>query len=111
MRYFVCFIVFLCLSGCLYSQTLEDLETKSFYYDVNNYSLTPESMLLLAEFVEEVKLNPIEIVEIIGYVEKHGSETYNKIKSKRRMSSIKGVIDSAIVIHQYKPENIYQQIN
>ena len=106
MRYFVCFIVFLCLSGCLYSQTLEDLETKSFYYDVNNYSLTPESMLLLAEFVEEVKLNPIEIVEIIGYVEKHGSETYNKIKSKRRMSSIKGVIDSAIVIHQYKPENI-----
>ncbi len=106
MRYFVCLIVFLCFSGCLYSQTLEDLETKSFYYDVNNYSLTPESMLLLAEFVEEVKLNPIEIVEIIGYVEKHGSETYNKIKSKRRMSSIKGVIDSAIVIHQYKPENI-----
>jgi outer membrane protein OmpA-like peptidoglycan-associated protein len=106
MRYFVCFIVFICFSGCLYSQTLENLETKSFYYDVNNYSLTPESMLLLAEFVEEVKLNPIEIVEIIGYVEKHGSETYNKIKSKRRMSSIKGVIDSAIVIHQYKPENI-----
>ena len=106
MRYFVCFIVFLCFSGCLCSQTLEDLETKSFYYDVNNYSLTTESMLLLAEFVEEVKLNPIEIVEIIGYVEKHGSETYNKIKSKRRMNTLKGVIDSAIVIHQYKPENI-----
>jgi len=82
------------------------METKSFYYDVNNYSLTPESMLLLAEFVEEIKLSPIEIVEIIGYVEKHGSETYNKIKSKRRMNTLKGVIDSAIVIHQYKPENI-----
>jgi len=82
------------------------METKSFYYDVNNYSLTPESMLLLAEFVEEIKLSPIEIVEIIGYVEKHGSETYNKIKSKRRMTTLKGVIDSDIVIHQYKPENI-----
>ena len=106
MRYFFCFIVSLCFSECLFSQTIENLETKSFYYDVNNYSLTPESMLLLAEFVEEIKLSPIEIVEIIGYVEKHGSETYNKIKSKRRMNTLKGVIDSAIVIHQYKPENI-----
>ncbi len=106
MRNWIYFILSLCFSACLCSQTIENMETKSFYYDVNNYSLTPESMLLLAEFVEEIKLSPIEIVEIIGYVEKHGSETYNKIKSKRRMNTLKGVIDSAIVIHQYKPENI-----
>ena len=106
MRNWIYLILSLCFSACLCSQTIENMETKSFYYDVNNYSLTPESMLLLAEFVEEIKLSPIEIVEIIGYVEKHGSETYNKIKSKRRMNTLKGVIDSAIVIHQYKPENI-----
>jgi len=106
MHNWIYFILSLCFSACLCSQTIENMETKSFYYDVNNYSLTPESMLLLAEFVEEIKLSPIEIVEIIGYVEKHGSETYNKIKSKRRMNTLKGVIDSAIVIHQYKPENI-----
>ncbi len=106
MRNWIYFILSLCFSACLCSQTIENMETKSFYYDVNNYSLTPESMLLLAEFVEEIKLSPIEIVEIIGYVEKQGSETYNKIKSKRRMNTLKGVIDSAIVIHQYKPENI-----
>ena len=87
MRYFFYFIVSLCFSECLFSQTIENLETKSFYYDVNNYSLTPESMLLLAEFVEEIKLYPIEIVEIIGYVEKHGSETYN-IKKLLRLLKI-----------------------
>lgn len=108
MRYFFCLAVMgsIMFTTCVFSQTQERLQTKSFYYDVDNFSLTPESMVLLAEFVEEIKLQPIEIVEIIGYVEKHGSDTYNKIRSKRRMSSIKGVIDSAIVIHQYKPENL-----
>ena len=99
-------IAFLSLfSTCVFSQVKEMLHVKSFYYDVDNFSLTSESMGVLKEFVYEIKTKPIEIIEIVGYVEKNGSPVYNQIRSKKRMNSIKGSIDSAIVIHQYKPTN------
>jgi len=93
-------------SYSLNSQTREMLHVKSFYYDVDNFSLTAESMIVLKDFVNEVKTKPIEIIEIVGYVEKTGSPVYNQIRSKKRMNHIKGSIDSAIVIHQYRPENL-----
>ena len=100
-------IAFLSLfSTCVFSQVKEMLHVKSFYYDVDNFSLTSESMIVLKEFVYEIKTKPIEIIEIVGYVEKNGSDVYNQIRSKKRMNSIKGSIDSAIVIHQYKPTNL-----
>ena len=100
-------IAFLSLfSTCVFSQVKEMLHVKSFYYDVDNFSLTSESMEVLKEFVYEIKTKPIEIIEIFGYVEKNGSDVYNQIRSKKRMNSIKGSIDSAIVIHQYKPTNL-----
>ena len=100
-------IAFLSLfSTCVFSQVNEMLHIKSFYYDVDNFSLTSESMEVLKEFVYEIKTKPIEIIEIVGYVEKNGSAVYNQIRSKKRMNSIKGSIDSAIVIHQYKPTNL-----
>jgi outer membrane protein OmpA-like peptidoglycan-associated protein len=90
----------------LSAQTADKLQTKSFYYDVDNFSLTSESMGVLAEFVEEIKKKPIEIIEIIGYTEKLGSPIYNQIRSKKRMNSIKSSIDTAMIIHQYKPTNM-----
>ncbi len=100
-------VAFLSLfSTCLLSQVKEMLHVKSFYYDIDNFSLTSESMEVLKEFVYEIKTKPIEIIEIVGYVEKNGSPVYNQIRSKKRMNSIKGSIDSAIVIHQYKPTNL-----
>jgi outer membrane protein OmpA-like peptidoglycan-associated protein len=104
-RFKIIFILLL-LSSSLFSQTREILHVKSFYYDVDNFSLTAESMIVLKDFVNEVKTKPIEIIEIIGYVEKTGSPVYNQIRSKKRMNSIKGSIDSAIIIHQYRPENL-----
>ena len=100
-------VAFLSLfSTCVLTQVKEMLHVKSFYYDVDNFSLTSESMGVLKEFVYEIKTKPIEIIEIVGYVEKNGSPVYNQIRSKKRMNSIKGSIDSAIVIHQYKPTNL-----
>jgi len=104
-RFKIIFILLL-LSNSLFSQTREMLHIKSFYYDVDNFSLTAESMIILKDFVNEVKTKPIEIIEIIGYVEKTGAPVYNQIRSKKRMNSIKGSIDSAIIIHQYRPENL-----
>ena len=104
-RFKIIFILLL-LSNSLCSQTREMLHIKSFYYDVDNFSLTAESMIVLKDFVNEVKTKPIEIIEIIGYVEKTGAPVYNQIRSKKRMNSIKGSIDSAIIIHQYRPENL-----
>ena len=99
-------ITLLLFANSLNSQTREMLHVKSFYYDVDNFSLTTESMIVLKDFVNDVQTKPIEIIEIVGYVEKTGSPVYNQIRSKKRMSSIKGSIDSAIVIHQYRPENL-----
>ncbi len=103
---FVLVMFFFSFSTFLNSQKNEVLHLKTFYYDVDDFSLTHESMLVLAEFVNEVKSRPIEIIEIIGYVEKTGSPSYNHIKSKKRMSLIKNAIDTSIVIHQYNPINI-----
>lgn len=90
----------------LFSQIEGSVHVKTFYYDVDNFRLEPESMVVLAEFVNEIKTRPIEILEITGYVEKSGLEVYNQIKSKRRMTSIKGSIDTSMDIHQYNPKNL-----
>ncbi len=100
---FILFSIF--ISTCLYSQTLDAIQTKSFFYDEDNYSLTQESIQILEEFIIEIKTHPIEIIEIIGYIEKTGKDIDNKIRSKRRMSKLKDAIDSVIILHQYKPEN------
>ena len=101
-----CFIIILLLTTRLYGQTFGAQQVKTFYYDVDNFSLTPESMKLLASFVQEVKESPIEILRIVGYVEREGGETYNKIKSKKRMENLKQSLDTALVIQQYKPLNL-----
>lgn len=106
MQRLLIFLVSLVLTTCLCSQTTGFLHTKSFYYDVDHFSLTPESMKVLREFTEEIKKFPIEIIEIIGYVEKEGSPVYNQIRSKKRMNNIKGSIDTAMIIHQYIPTNM-----
>ena len=98
--------LFLTLNFGILAQSNSILHTKSFYYDVDNFSLTSESMQVLAKFVEEIKINPIEIIEIVGYVEKTGSPTYNQIRSKKRMNSIKTAIDTTMAIRQYNPTNI-----
>lgn len=106
MQRLLIFLISLTLTTCLCSQTKGILHTKSFYYDVDHFSLTPESMKVLREFTEEIKMYPVEIVEIIGYVEKEGSPVYNHIRSKKRMNNIKGSIDTAMIIHQYIPTNM-----
>jgi outer membrane protein OmpA-like peptidoglycan-associated protein len=98
--------LFTTLNLGILAQSNSIIHTKSFYYDVDNFSLTSESMQVLAKFVEEIKINPIEIIEIVGYVEKTGSPTYNQIRSKKRMSSIKTAIDTTMAIRQYNPTNI-----
>ena len=106
MSHFKIILIVLLSSNCLFSQTREMLYVKSFYYDVDNFSLTSESMNVLKSFVKEVKTKPIEMIEIVGYIEKNGADIYNEIKSKKRMISIRETIDSTIIIYQYRPENI-----
>ena len=52
MNRFCVFILLFLFSTCLKSQTNPSIHLKSFFYDVDNFSLTQESMLVLAEFVE-----------------------------------------------------------
>jgi|GEM_PF-2998286 len=106
MNRIVLLLILIVISNCLRSQTGEILHIKSFYYDVDNFSLTAESMFVLKEFVEEVKTKPIEIIEILGYIEKTGSEVNNHIRSKKRMHDIKSSIDTTMIIHQCKPINL-----
>lgn len=106
MHRLLAIIISFTITTCLYAQTVSGLHTKSFYYDVDHFSLTSESMKVLREFTEEIKKYPIEIIEIIGYVESGGAPVYNQIRSKKRMNSIKGTIDTAMIIHQYTPTNL-----
>lgn len=103
----ICIAFTLFFTTCLYSQTSEELQTKTFYYDIDNYSLTQESIFILENFISEIKLHPIEIIEIVGYIERNGSDVDNKIRSKKRINNLKKAIDSVVIIQQYNPENTY----
>ena len=96
----------LLVNSSVSAQSFGPIKTKSFYFDVDNFSLNEESMKLLKVFTDEVKDTPIEIVEIIGYIEGDGAIVYNKIKSKKRIDAIKNTIDTSVTVHQYKPLNI-----
>ena len=101
------FLLYALITHCtVTAQSFGPIKTKSFYFDVDNFSLNEESMKLLKVFTDEVKNTTIEIVEIIGYIEGDGAIVYNKIKSKKRIDAIKNTIDNSITVHQYKPLNI-----
>jgi outer membrane protein OmpA-like peptidoglycan-associated protein len=101
------FLLYVLITHCTVSaQSFGPIKTKSFYFDVDNFSLNEESMKLLKIFTDEVQNTPIEIVEIIGYIEGDEAIVYNKIKSKKRIDAIKNTIDTSVTVHQYKPLNI-----
>ena len=101
------FLLYVLITYCTVSaQYFGPIKTKTFYFDVDNFSLNEKSMKLLKVFTNEVKNTPIEIVEIIGYIQGDGAIVYNKIKSKKRIDAIKNTIDTSVTVHQYKPLNI-----
>ena len=101
------FLLYVLITYCTVSaQSFGPIKTKTFYFDVDNFSLNEKSMKLLKVFTNEVKNTPIEIVEIIGYIQGDGAIVYNKIKSKKRIDAIKNTIDTSVTVHQYKPLNI-----
>ncbi|MDB0011692.1 hypothetical protein N9E20_02665, partial [Crocinitomicaceae bacterium] len=103
-RGFYFFILLLSFSAS--AQSYGPIKSKTFYFDVDNFSLTQESMKILRVFIDEVKNTPIEIVEIIGYVEENSAIVYNKIRSKKRIDILKHSLDNSITVYQYKPLNI-----
>ena len=62
--------------------------SRDIYYETNDYSLTAESKMLLALFVEFLKENPTVKVEIQGHTDNIGRDDDNLLLSENRARSV-----------------------
>lgn len=63
-------------------------DLRDIYYETNDYSLTQESKVLLAMFIEFLKENPTVKVEIQGHTDNIGRDADNLLLSERRAKSV-----------------------
>lgn len=63
-------------------------DLRDIYYETNDFSLTQESKMLLALFVEFLKENPTVKVEIQGHTDDIGSDADNLRLSENRAKSV-----------------------
>ena len=63
-------------------------DLRDIYYETNDYSLTQESKMLLALFIEFLKENPTVKVEIQGHTDNIGKDADNLLLSEHRAKSV-----------------------
>ena len=63
-------------------------DLRDIYYETNDYSLTSESKMLLALFIEFLKENPTVKVEIQGHTDNIGRDDDNLLLSENRAKSV-----------------------
>lgn len=63
-------------------------DLRDIYYETNDFSLTQESKMLLALFIEFLKENPTVKVEIQGHTDNIGRDADNLLLSERRAKSV-----------------------
>ena len=63
-------------------------DLRDIYYETNDYSLTQESKMLLAFFIEFLKENPTVKVEIQGHTDNVGRDDDNLLLSENRAKSV-----------------------
>ena len=63
-------------------------DLRDIYYETNDYSLTQESKMLLALFIEFLKENPTVKVEIQGHTDNIGNDADNLLLSENRAKSV-----------------------
>ena len=63
-------------------------DLRDIYYETNDYSLTQESKMLLALFIEFLKENPTVKVEIQGHTDNIGNDADNLLLSEHRAKSV-----------------------
>ena len=63
-------------------------DLRDIYYETNDYSLTQESKMLLALFIEFLKENPTVKVEIQGHTDNVGRDDDNLLLSENRAKSV-----------------------
>ena len=68
----------------LNSVKLTTPETKIFYFDTNDHTLSAEQRNTLKEHAEFLKSNPGSILVINGHADERGSEKYNQTLSEKR---------------------------
>ncbi|MTI21700.1 tetratricopeptide repeat protein, partial [Fulvivirga sp. RKSG066] len=61
-----------------------DEKFDNIYFDYNQYSLRPEAKAALAELADYLKSNPEAQIEILGYTDNTGSDSYNLELSGKR---------------------------
>ena len=63
-------------------------DLRDIYYETNDYSLTQESKMLLALFIEFLRENPTVKVEIQGHTDNVGRDDDNLLLSENRAKSV-----------------------
>lgn len=68
------------------------IQLNNIYFDINKYTLLPESFIELNILVNFLKINPQLNIEIIGHTDNTGKVENNKLLSENRAISVKNYI-------------------
>ena len=71
------------------------LEERTFYFDFNKSTLTPEAKVKLAALVKKMEMHgPIKSVKIAGYADRLGNAVYNEKLSKKRADTVRKYLEA-----------------
>lgn len=65
---------------------------KPIYFDLNKYSIKPESKAILNKLAETLKQAPDAVVEVRAFADCRGTDAYNKTLTKRRADAVKNYL-------------------
>jgi outer membrane protein OmpA-like peptidoglycan-associated protein len=66
----------------------ESIVLRNIFFDLDKYSLKPESKLELDRLLELMENNPTLVIEISGHTDTQGSDTYNQRLSEDRAKAV-----------------------
>jgi outer membrane protein OmpA-like peptidoglycan-associated protein len=79
----------------------QDTLVKSIFFDFNEFVPTEKSYQDISLFIQYVKANPIEVLELNAYGDKIGTPANNIKLARWRLKTISKLFDSTIHIQQY----------
>jgi outer membrane protein OmpA-like peptidoglycan-associated protein len=74
--------------------TLDDPKSCNVYFYTNSASLSPSAVLVLSDFIQRVRVEPVKQISLVGHADRQGSKTYNLALSRRRARTVKQYLAS-----------------
>jgi len=84
--------------------------SRTVYFDLDSYTLKPESKELLDFLIQKLEANPEYFIELIGHTDVEGTENYNLELSRRRASEVESyMLEQGIGVGRISTKGVGEQ--